>query len=158
MHACIEILPAMRVCFVRNVGPYTDAGKAWEKLCSWAGQSGLMGPHTQFIGLCHDDPEVTPAAKLRYDACMTVDRAVQPDGEAGVQEIGGGEYATTRHVGPYETLVTTYGRLCGEWLPAHGREPAAGPCIEFYRNDPKSTPPGELVTDIYVPVEGSRKA
>jgi len=72
------------------------------------------------LGVCHDDPDVTPPEKFRYGACLVVGESVRPEGEVGVQEVGGGEYAVATHRGPYQTLAQTYARLYGEWLPAGG--------------------------------------
>ena len=71
-------VPAIRVAFMRHVGPYCEAGAAWERLQAWAGPRGLFGPRTLVLGVCHDDPEVTPADKVRYDACVTVDERSSP--------------------------------------------------------------------------------
>lgn len=73
------------------------------------------------LGVSYDDPEVTAPEKLRYDAALTVREGVEGEGDVGVQTIGPGEYAVTRHIGPYQRLSETYARLCGEWLPASGR-------------------------------------
>jgi AraC family transcriptional regulator len=152
MDVRIERVVPMRVAFMRNIGPYNTCGATWEKLCRWAGPRRLLGPRTLFIGLSHDDPQITPPEKLRYDACFTVGKEFTPEGEVGVQEIGGGEYAVTTHRGPYEKLNETYATLCGQWMPAHGRELGSAPCFEIYRNDPNSTPPEDLITDVYVPL------
>jgi AraC family transcriptional regulator len=102
----------------------------------------------------HDDPDVTPPEKLRYDACITVGEDVEPAGNVGVQTVAGGRYAVTTHVGPYAGLADTYGLPCGQWLPAQNLEPAADrPALEFYVDDPETTPEAELRTEIYVPVE-----
>jgi len=53
----IKCLEPIRVAFVRHVGPYNKAGKAWEKLCTKLGAPSLLGGDTQFIGVCYDDPE-----------------------------------------------------------------------------------------------------
>lgn len=52
------------------------------------------------------------------------------------QVAPGGEFARAIHEGPYETLHETYARLCGEWLPAQGREIRDAPSVEVYLNDP----------------------
>jgi AraC family transcriptional regulator len=153
MEVRIERIEPMRVAFMRHVGPYLEVGALWGKLMSWAAPRGLLGPQATLIGIGHDDPHVTPADKLRYDACLVVDRHFQPEGDVGVQEIAGGDYAVTRHRGPYEKLGETYARLCGEWLPASGREPRSAPPFEIYRNTPTDTAPADLITDIYMPLE-----
>jgi len=141
------------VVFMRHVGPYIECGKTWAKLCSWAGPKGLLGPGVKLIGISHDDPDVTPAEKLRYDACIAVDRPLEPAGEVGVQEIRGGEYAVATHKGPYEKLAETYSSLFGEWAPSSGRIVSQAPCFEMYLNDPMKTAPEDLLTDVYVPLE-----
>lgn len=153
MDVRIEKIEPMTVVFMRHVGPYQEVGPTWEKLGAWAGRRGLFGPDTVCLGLCHDDPEATPPDKIRYDACIQVTDDVEPEGDIGVQEIGGGEYAVTVHRGPYEKLSDTYARLCGEWLPQIGREPASAPSFEIYRNNPQNTPPEELITEIHVPLQ-----
>lgn len=153
MQVSIENFPKTKVAFARHVGPYAGCGEAWAKVCAYAGARGLLGPNTLAAGLCHDDPEVTPPERVRYDACLGLGEAATPEGEIGVQEIGGGEYAMTMHEGPYETLHQTYAALCGVWGPQSGRELAAAPSIEVYLNDPQTTPPEKLLTKVYVRLE-----
>lgn len=144
----IEQLPSCRVAFVRHVGPYNQVSAAWQRLFGWAGPRGLIGPSLRYFGMCHDDPEVTPPERLRYDACLVVSPSAQPEGDIGIQETSAGDYATTVHTGPYETLGRAYAALCGEWLPTSRRELGDPPCIEFYLNDPRGTPPEKLQTKI----------
>ncbi len=143
----------LRVAFMRHVGRYSTVGKTWDRFLPLAGKEGLLGGGAEFIGLCHDDPEVTPQHRVRYDACVSVDESFRPMGEIGVQVIAGGEYAMTTHFGPYDALGRTYTRLLGQWLPRSGRQLRACPCFEVYLNDPQSTDPKDLITDIYAPLE-----
>jgi len=153
MKVKIEHREPIRVAFMRHVGPYGEVGATWDKFLPVLGKEGLLGGDSLFIGICHDDPEVTPPDKVRYDACVTVDESFQPAGDIGVQVIPGGEYAVTTHFGPYQKLGETYTELLGQWLPRSGRELRATPCFEVYLNDPQSTDPEDLVTDIYAPVQ-----
>ena len=153
MNVEIKTIKPMRVAFMRHIGPYKECGKVWEKFCAWAGARLLLCPNTAFLGISHDDPTITPPEKLRYDACIPVDEKVLPDGEVGIQEIPGGEYAVIRHLGQYEKLIDTYAKIMGEWLPRSGREPRSTPCFEVYINSPDNTDPKDLITDIYIPLE-----
>jgi AraC family transcriptional regulator len=153
MEVKIENVKPMKVAFMRHTGPYDQCGKTWEALCMNLGPKGLLGPGTRFVGLCHDDPEVTPPEKIRYDACLVVGDDFEAEGDVGVQTIGGGEYAVTKHHGPYSEFKNTYAQLCGQWAPRNGREIRSAPSMEFYLNDPESTEPEELLTDIYMPLE-----
>ncbi len=150
----IKTLEEMKVAFVRHVGPYNQCAKAWETLCTWMGAQGLLGADTSFIGLCYDDPEVTPPDKIRYDACVTVDKDFKPADEIDVQTIPGGKFAVTTHLGAYEKLNETYAKIMGQWLPHNDKTLRMKPCLEIYLNDPESTEPEDLITDIYIPIEG----
>ena len=149
----IKTLPPQRVVFLRHTGPYDGVHAAWSKLCGWAGPRGLLGPGARFIGISYDDPQITPPEKLRYDAAITLSRPVQPEGEFGVTEIAGGEYATFLHKGPYETMSRSYQLLLGAWLPKSNRELRDAPCFELYLNSPQFTKPEDLETLIHVPLE-----
>ncbi len=155
MKVKIVRLEARKVAFVRHVGPYTECGQAWGRLCGTLGPRGLLAGAT-CIGLSHDDPKITPPERLRYDACATVPADFEPAGEVGVQELPAGRYAVTTHRGPYEGLKDTYELLFGQWMPTNHETMVDGPSQEHYLNDPTSTPPEELLTDIYIRLEDGR--
>jgi AraC family transcriptional regulator len=163
VHPGLRVAPRLRVkvvtrekvevAFMRYVGEPQGVGKAWEKISRWAGVRGIFGGGTEFVGVWHDDPEITPLRRMRCDVCVTLPRKIEASGEIGVREIAGGEYAMTRHCGPYDKLGETYARLCGVWAPKSGREIASAPAVEVYRNSPQSVESGDLITDIYLPLE-----
>ncbi len=147
----VEAKP-MRVAFMRHVGPYDQVACTWQKFMTFAFTRGWFKAGTWVLAVVHDDPEITPPDRLRYDVCITVDDQFQPDGEVGVQETAGGRYAVTTHRGPYERLGDTYAKLMGRWLPANDEQPAHGPCLEVYLNNPQQTPPEDLLTEIHIPL------
>jgi AraC family transcriptional regulator len=148
----IEVIAPMRVAFLRHVGPYNEVGSAWMKLMSWAGMRGLFGPHTRAIGILHDDPDITAPERLRYDAAVTIVSDLKPEGDIGMMDLTGGEYAITRHRGSYDQISSTYARLCGEWLPESGKELASAPALEIYLNNPQMAKPEDLLTDACLPL------
>lgn len=152
MNVKIIQVPAIRVAFVRHVGPYNQVSIAWDRLCTELGRQGLLGTGTRFLGISHDDPNVTDPGRLRYDACVTIPDSYRGVDDIGTQTIPGGDYAVLTHFGPYERLSQSYGRLFGEWLPRSGRELRSLPCFEEYLNTPENTDPQDLVTDIHVPL------
>ena len=155
MNVEIQHRKPTRVAFLRHVGPYSEVGATWERLLMMLGKDGYLGGDTMMLGMCHDDPEITPPSKIRYDACVSVDGDYQPSDDIQVQVVAGGEYARTTHVGPYNQLGSTYAEFLGQWLPRSGRELRDAPCFEVYLNDPLSTAPEELLTDIYAPLAAS---
>ncbi len=152
MEVRLEQRKPLRVAYVRHIGPYDQCCAAWEKVCGFAAQQGLFRADTMMIGIGHDNPDDTPAEKLRYDACVTVDDQFQPSGEIHVQELPSGEYAVLTLRGPYTGLAEAYRWLFGQWLPNSGRQMRPTPCYEVYVSDPSTTPPEQLITEICLPL------
>ena len=154
MQVKIETLKPKRIASIRHTGPYPEIGPVFGRLCQWAGPRNLFGPDTQVLGIFYDDPETTPADKLRSQAALTVGDDVEAEGEVTIGELAGGDYAVVRHKGCYSKLIDTYRWVYGQWLPTSGREPGDVPCFEVYHNDPKEVKPEDLETDVYVPLKG----
>ena len=149
----VRTLDGMVVAFIHHVGPYNEVGKAWSKLHPWAGMRGLLGPGTRVLGISYDDPDITPTARLRYDAALTLSQPVAPEGEIGVREIPAAEYATALHTGPYNCLSDSYAELAGKWLPGVGRELRSAAAVEFYLDSPQTVAADKLRTEICLPLE-----
>jgi AraC family transcriptional regulator len=60
--------------------------------------------------------------------------------------------AVLRFKGPYAEIEAAYAWMYGTWLPQSGQEPANLPGLEEYLNDPRTTPPADLLTDIILPL------
>ncbi len=150
----IKELKPQNAIYARSIGNYNQsAEKAWDTVCSFAKGKKLFGFKTEFIGISHDDPKVTEAEKLRYDACVVITKDVKPEGEIGVQEIPGGKFAVFTHKGPYEKLTNSYDYIFGKWLPESGLELRDVRSFEKYLNAPENTKPEKLITEIYIPIQ-----
>lgn len=152
--------PALRLAAIRHVGADEAIGGAFDRLLAWATVRGLAGPEGRWLGVFHDDPETTPAGAQRSDAALVLPDGVDievPDGIAAeapvaLLEIPAQKVAVLRFKGPYAELQRAYAWLYGTWLPASGEEPADGPPMEEYLNDPRETAPPDLLTDILIPL------
>ena len=147
-------LEPQTVLFVRKTGPYSEASAAaFGALMPFAYRHKLITKTTHMIGISHDSPDITDPDKLRYDACLTLDQAIEPQGEFGVQTIAGGRYALFVHKGPYEKFTETYTLIFGQWLAHSGERLRDVPAFERYLNrDPRRTKPENLRTEIYIPL------
>jgi len=67
--------------------------------------------------------------------------------------LPGGQWVRCLHVGPYDHLPQARVAL-EQWLKANGRA-AAGPRYECYLNDPQSTAPEKLETEILIPLHSA---
>jgi AraC family transcriptional regulator len=83
---------------------------------------------------------------------LSVDDQFQPTGEIEAKELPGGDYAVVTHRGSYSTLSDTWRQVFREWVPHSDRKVRSAPCFEVYLNDPASTQPEDLVTEIHVPL------
>jgi AraC family transcriptional regulator len=154
----VERLPSLRVAFIRHVGRYEAVIPVFTRLADWVRARQGKLTDVMWIGVPHDNPHLTPPEKLRFDCCVMVSRDdIAPSGEIGLQEIGGGTYATTTHYGAFDRLPDTYGWLGGHFLPSAGLILRRAPAIEIYLTNPETTAPAQLLTDILLPVERPRR-
>lgn len=152
MNIEIKELPARRVAYIRELGPYAhSAERAWTALCRWAGARGLLGPHAMMIGVSHDDPGVTGPEKLRYDACVTVGDQVRAEREVNTSELVAGKYAVVHFDGRLEQLHETYRAFHAQWLPESGYQPGDSPSYEVYLAEKR--PDGTMPVDICIPIK-----
>jgi AraC family transcriptional regulator len=151
-HVSFTDFPAQHLAALRHTGPYMGIGAAFDRVQAWGNARGLIGPGTRFFGVYHDDPSSVPAAQCRADAGFTVGPEVTAEGEVRVIDLPATRAAVLRFKGPYAEIERAYAWLYGTWLPQSGQEPGSLPCMEEYLNDPRSTPPSELLTDIIMPL------
>ncbi len=152
----VERFRPIRVAFMRHVGPYDQVGPTWDRFMGWAGARGMLAASPTVLSLVHDDPDVTPPERIRYDACISVPDDFEGEADVGVQSIAGGNYAVATHRGAHGRVNETYLGVFGSWLPRSGWEPRPAPAFEVYRNSPRDIAPEELLTDIHIPLETSR--
>jgi AraC family transcriptional regulator len=154
MDVSIKAMPAFRLAAIRHVGPYQHISGAFQRLGAIAGPAGLLGnPETAMIGVYYDDPESTPLEQLRSDAAVSVPEDRGLPAELSEVRLPAGRYASTTHIGPYETLGDTWARFMGGWLPSSGYRIAdGGLSYELYRNTPLTAAPEELRTELYLPL------
>jgi AraC family transcriptional regulator len=159
MKVQVKNLPAYRVAYVRVLDGYNSEkiGLAFHKVTTWARARDLMGPETLVLGISLDNPEITPADKCRYDACVSVPQDTQGEGEVGVYDIPAGKYAIYRTEGEYARISEQIGRgwddLMGNWFPDSGYQPDDRPCFEISRETEEEMKAGKFIVDICEPVK-----
>ncbi len=78
-------------------GPTKMPSQTWIDLTARLSADKQIRKRSVFIGIGHDNPSVTPAAELRYDACITVDEEYEPKKPVELQTIAGGDYAVAKN-------------------------------------------------------------
>jgi AraC family transcriptional regulator len=153
MDVNIKQQPEVRVGTVRHIGPYDKISQAFERLAKvMAGAK--RPPKPQLLALYYDDPQQTPADRLRSDAALSFPAGT--DVPAGLIErrVPGGRYASAIHLGSYEHLPKAWTDLKSE-IAARGLRASGSVSYELYLNDPSTVPTKELRTELFVPLDHS---
>jgi AraC family transcriptional regulator len=146
----IVALPATEAFVEDHTGSYMEIGQAFDRLFSKLGARGMITPDVRMMGVYRDDPSAVPVDSLRSQAGAILGTAVNAD--LPRTALRAGEYAVLRHKGPYADMPGAYRWLFGTWLPQSRREAADAPVLEEYLNNPRDTPPADLLTDLYLPL------
>jgi len=141
----------MRIAYLTHVGSHHSINRTFERLYAWAAPRGLIGPPAVGVAVYLDDANAKPAAELRSWAAITVPPQTQADDVVQVSELPGGRYAVLKLDGPLSQLNQAYAALFA-WLEAGGGQRGEGPIVEVYFNDPHTTAPADLETEIRVPL------
>ena len=151
MNIRIEQSQELHVIGMRHIGPYPTIGSTFGKLMGWVAQN-----PTEFIGSVAtflDDPEQVPAEELRSDALLIVPQPVEAPEGLVCYTIPSTKVLVAEYTGDYSGLSNAWMKVFAEELPPRNLQTAEGYMYERYLSDMSTTPPAELRTDIYVPVQ-----
>lgn len=145
----IEALPVLALA---HHGDFMAVGDSFHRLHSLMQLRNQLPAQARFFGIFYNCPaSVEKQDDLRSHACIlnAVDEAQAP-----IERllIPAGRYAVMRHRGPYAHLERAYIWFYEQWLLKSDHEVGEPPPFEEYLNDNQTTPPQELLTDIYIPI------
>lgn len=154
----VKELPAMEIAYVRHVGPYNGKSELFagmmNQLMQWAAPRGLINfPQTQMMSVYHDDPAITDEAQLRLTVGMSVPADTKAEGEISRMATVAGKYAVAHFEIDGDAYEQAWQAVYKQWLPDSGYQPADGPSLELYLNNPETHPEKKHIVDICVPVK-----
>ena len=151
----VKQMPEFKVIYARHIGPYNKISEngVWEKICKWAGSRNLINQNSKYIGVGYDNPEITPAEKCRYDACISLEKEVEVSGEIGKNVIPAGRFVVCRYVGKVEGIAGAYHNIFANWLPDSGYQPGDNHSYDIYYSADCGGKNSEFVMDICIPVK-----
>lgn len=156
----VERVPDLTMAFMRMSGPYTlcpeplQPNSPWRVLQKALHLRGLYQPSPTFLGICLDDPEITPEHKIRFDACITVPRdcSLKEDSFLRLGRYDGGWFIVVPHTGPFLELTPTYEYMLYHWLPKSDYRMINRPPMEIYL-DPFADTDESPIIELYFPIE-----
>mgnify|MGYP001203924061 FL=1 len=131
MQVTLKNLSAVRVAYMRHVGPYgLSINQFWTRtFMPWCQSQGFSGA-LSYYGIGLDDPDFTPPAQCRYDACVQISDDLMVSAPASVAMLPGGRYAVAQFNGPVREMPIAWTRLLREWMPASGLQMDSRPAFE----------------------------
>jgi AraC family transcriptional regulator len=155
MKVITKKIKPMRVAYLRHVGPYENVKQTGFDLMARLSADKQIRKRSAFIGIGHDDPSVTPASELRYDACFTVGEEYEPKKPVELQTIAGGDYAVAKNC-PVGKIKDAYQYLYGKWLARSSRELRPAPSFVMLMNARDAVARTKQRMDIYMPLQPKR--
>ncbi|WP_458699412.1 GyrI-like domain-containing protein [Sulfurospirillum sp. 1307] len=126
--------------FDRSLGEYNDAAiSAWNKLITQIelNKVELEFSDKRYFGLCFDNPKITEYEKMRYEACISVNKDEQNQiNLKKIKILPKGKYAKLKFCGDYEDLYDVWFQFYG-WIYKKQLELDNFPPIEEYLDSPK---------------------
>lgn len=153
----IEILPDFEILFLEYKGGYDNIAKLremWAQFVNYLKVKNSYSDQATFFAECLDDETISDDIHCRYNLALILERPLsfELDGFLQTKVHHQQKYAKFIHKGSHETCVETYQKIYAFWMFDIGLELKDAPTLEFYLNDPDTTPPDELLTEIYIPV------
>lgn len=143
-----ETMPAKRLAYVRLRCAYFNEGDIWQNaintLIEWAKRIGVWTSDTEVIGVCPDNPAVTPPQFCQYDFGIHVDDGVEEDDIVSIQHLPETTMAMLQVTGSAMAARVAWRWFVADWLPRSGREKLHHNYFEIFRenvgilNDPRT--------------------
>jgi AraC family transcriptional regulator len=129
----IEMLPTMRLAYVRHYGPYEEEQKAalFQRIRHWADRA-LAGKPVQFVGICYGERGLLAPDKRRYDAGVLLPEGVLVEAPVAELTIPGGKVGLLRRRSENLLVCAAWAAMHRDWLPGSGYTPDDRPCVERF--------------------------
>lgn len=153
----VEYLPDFDFLAIEYKGAYNDIPlieEMWELFLKYAEEKEMCQEDSIFMAEFLDDDEISDQINCRCNLALILDKplAFEPQGFFKVKKHHRQKYAKFIHKGSHETCAETYNKIYAFWMFDVNLALADLPTLEFYPNDAPTTPPNELITEIYIPV------
>ena len=155
-HMKIDIvnIKAIKVAALEHLDDPETLGQSIETFKTWRKESGCSPvAEKRTFGVSHNNLEVIPAQKFRFDICGEVEAEI-PENDYGVvnKEITAGRCARLRYKGSHDGLILKINSFYRSWLPGTEEVKRDAPIFFEYLNFLPEVKESALLTDIYFPL------
>jgi len=143
----VDTLPDQKLAYVRIYDSYRqweDIVVGYEHLIDWYQGCGGDLNESHLYGMSHDDPQITPLEKCRFDWCVAVPEHWQGTSDISLRDFPSCRIAAIHAQGDLTLLDKAWQYLWRCWLPNSRYQPANLPALEIYHRLP-----GELGWETY---------
>jgi len=147
---------SQQLVYIRITDTYGDEEAyklAWKKLWNFAKKKKLLHEQSAFLGLSHDDPNITENHKCRFYACISTHRNITPEADFGTLTIPSGNFAVFTLKGSYSNLNDLYKYIYLQWLPHSKATLRHSMPFEKYLNNPDLVCEEEILTEVFIPIK-----
>ncbi len=149
----IETLPVQKIAYLRRIGSYGPENvKLMEELKKWAAARELLSESSVILGIAHDNPDVTPPDKCRYDCCIILPEDYNHDDSINEGRLPGGKYALYEIKHTPEKVLNAWNDIFSVWLPENGFRIDDRPLFERYKPSRVISDKLEISCEICLPV------
>jgi AraC family transcriptional regulator len=148
----IKEMPTMKLAYMTQIG-VKGIETAFERMLRWARPKGLLavqGSHV--VRIFHDSFKITDADKVRMSICVTLNDAIQTEGEVGLTSIENGKCIVSRFEIEIENFEKSWDGLF-IWMNEKGYKKADRFPFEVYHNYYKEHPGKKCIVDLCIPIE-----
>jgi AraC family transcriptional regulator len=152
MNVVMRDLEERKVIYLRSKDGYLKESihSTWDQLVEKAMHLPIQKDSFEMYGIGHDNPQVTPEDKCRYDACIALEDGVKIGNDLNTKSLPKGKYACFYYKGSTEKILQLYLEIYSNWFPKSGYEPGDHPLIEKYINVSKTSDDIEMEVQFLV--------
>lgn len=150
----IRLLDPILLLSVPHSGSFMIIGHAFTRVFDAIAESPELSNPLPMIAIYYSESGSVPERLLHSRAGIVADNDTIDHEKLQRVTIPGGRHAVLRFRGPYASMHAAYEWFFGAWLSRSGDVPGDQPVFEEYLNNPVDTDPMDLLTDIYMPLQG----
>lgn len=154
-----KLLPKIEYAFERKLGDYQEYPGPFAKNETWLAFLEKFGWEKQetLMGICHDDPTITPISKLRYDLCIIRKENVSQKNSNVLQTgaISKGRYLLIEFFGEFSKINEAYRYILDGYIQKNSKwkdRISEKPPFEIFKT-PLQNQEVKTRVDIYFPIK-----